>query len=472
MSDNKDKENRGFSLGSAFKDVGGYIRENKVQAGALAASLTVGADILLGTSALTPYITHPLVAATAFGTSIGLLIQNGKTTVHNTLALGSKWALSAMTLGLIVGSLNTIPETAVSVNSVLQGALDLGTGNVIGSSIAHMLVILGIPALAMGISKAKDLSWKFNTYVMAGTAALFGSQLLMGTFSPLIGAAMLGIGGYYLYKRFCTGEQKHKHEHSHDHGHEHHHDHHHDDEDELSSCAFHDHGDDDEIKEIKKYPTWLNATLAGSGMLGLIAASSLIVSSGISIAEHFNFAVSGVNLSLGQAGVGALFVAIGTAIPEIAISIEAIRKKHSDLAIGNVLGCSIINTLVAGGILSMTGLIDNFSWQGLVQGVAVPSAFTLDNNLGLLNTGFFLGTTALLTGTLLATQGAVKRWMGGTALTLYGAYIFGSLVLNDGKMPDTHQHHTMTDTEVIQIEEMNLGRAKPYEGVSFAVAPR
>lgn len=470
-----------FSIKSAFQNARHYLRENKIQSSALFTSLLLGTTALVNPALLAPLISTPSIAAATLFGSIALLVQNGKTTVQNTLGLGNKWGLSAMSLGVIIGSLNTIPETAVSVNSVLQGALELGTGNVVGSNIAHMLLILGLPALVMGIDKAKDLSWKFNTYVMAGTAALFGSQLVMGTFSPLIGAAMLGMGGYYIYKRFCNTGNEHKHEHHHNHEHEHHHDHNHDHEEEIGSCAFHDHNDDKEIEQAKKRPAWLNATLAGGGMLGLIAASNLIVSSGINIADQFNWSSLGLNWSLGQATIGTLVVAIGTAIPEIAISIEAIRKKSSDLAIGNVLGCSIINTLVAGGILSMSGLINDFSllsamdftyeslannfnlqavkdfvMDDLIKGIPVPEAFTLNSNIGLLNTGVFLGTAGILTTTLLATKGAFNRWMGGAALLAYAGYIVGALTLNDGKMPELHQHeHTDTPTtEVIKTRDL------------------
>lgn len=437
---NKEKPNNPGGLAA----VADFARANKVQTAALIGSLTIGADSLMGTSALTPYIANPWVAAAALGTSIGLLMENGKTAVQSTIALGSKWGLSAMTLGLIVGSLNTIPETAVSVSSALQGALELGTGNVVGSNIAHVLVVLGIPAALMGIEKSKDLSWKFNTYVMAGTAALFGAQLVAGSFSPFIGAGMLGLGGYYLWKRFKTGAEA---NHDHDHDHEHDHDH---DEEEESSCAFHDHGDDHEIKAAKKRPVWLNTALTATGMAGLVAASHLIVGSGVQLADKFNFSALGLNIGMGQAAIGAILVALGTAAPEIAISIEAIRKKHSDLAVGNVLGCSIINTLVAGGILSMSGLIHNFNFKA----IPVPDAFTLNTSMGMLNTGLFLGTAALMTATLLKTKGAVSRWMGGAALALYGAYIAGSLALGDGKLPHLHDHGTVQPQKIEIVQKL------------------
>lgn len=482
-------KNKPFSLKQAFREIGQFGKNNRKQSVALLGSLAVGADALLGTSALTPVIATSAGATAALAAALWVSIQNGKTTVQNALALGSKLGLAVGTLGVLMGSLNTGPETFVSVSSVLQGAVELGTGNIVGSNIVHSLVVLGLPAAMLGIAKAKDLSWKFNTYVMAGTTVLFGSQMLTGTFDPYIGGAMLLLGGYYLNDRFFknrlfnTGvvagtaalfgaqllagafnpviggaalllgghhfyerffkndkpvqnsehkhEHGHKHDHNHEHDHGHDHSHHHHDDEEIGSCAFHDHGDDEEIKTARQRPGWFNAALAGGGMLGLMATADLIVRSGVSLADTFNLA--GMNVSLSQAAIGALVIAIGTSVPEIILSIEAIRKKHSDMAIGNALGCGIVNTLVAGGILSLTG-------------AAVPQAFNLSSNIGMLHTGFFLGTATILTGALHFAKGGMNRVMGGLALAAYVAYAASAMYLNDGKMPDTHNHHTQAVT--------------------------
>jgi len=416
-----------------FGEVSGYIKENKVQSAALLASLTVGAAGLIGTTALTPFITSPWGAGAALIGGLALLIQNSRTTIENILPMGKKMGMAAGTLGVMIGSINTIPEVFVSVGSALQGAMDLGTGNIIGSNIAHMLVVLGVPAAVMEIGKSKDLSWQFNTCMMAGTAALFGAQLVAGAFSPLAGIGMLGMGGYYIHRRLFSKNEtipKHKHEHHHDHDHTLHH------QEEIGSCLFHDHSDDKEEKQALARPKWLNTVLSGGGMLGLAAAANLIVKGGSHLAASFNTGAAGA-FTLTEATIGTLIVAIGTSLPEIAISIEAIRKKQSDLAIGNVLGCSIVNTLIAGGILSASGLLNDFS----LASIPVPDAFNIATKEGLLNTGFFIGTAAVMTGALFATKGAVNRWMGGASLLAYTGYVLATLTLNNGVMPETRHHH-------------------------------
>jgi len=412
----------GEKLKTAFRDAAHYVRENKLQSAALLTSL------LLGTTALaTPAISTALGAGVILAASIALLLETGKMTVQNTLALGTKFKLSGMALGLIIGSLNTIPEVMVSMQSVFRGAIELGLGNIVGSNIAHTMFILGATAALAGIGKAKDLGWKFNTLVMAGASAAFGSQMVYGHLVPEIGAAMILAGLGYLANRIYNAAKKetHDHHHGHDH-HDHDHDHDHDHEN-PGTCVFHDHGDEKEDHKALERPRWLNLALAGGGMLGLTAAADLIVRSGISLADKFNFAAGGFDFTLSEAVVGAVIVAIGGALPELKINYDAIKKNHSDLAVGNILGCTIVNTLIAGGALSLTG-------------APVPESFSPASPLGIFNIGMFMGTAALLTATLLATKGAMTRLQGGIALSAYIAYFAGTLALGDGKTPPVHQH--------------------------------
>lgn len=430
MANDGKQQGAGGPLSGAFFSAAHYVRGNKLQSTALLTS------ILLGTTALaTPFITTAAGAGAILAGSIALLTLNGKTAVRNTLALGSKFKLSALTLGLIIGSLNTVPEVMVSLGSAFRGAIELGIGNVVGSNIAHTLFILGATAAVAGIGKAKDLSWKFNALVMAGTTALFGGQLIHGTLSPVAGLAMLGLGGWYL-KRHLFSAKEHIHDHDHEHLDHEHHDHKEDDGN-PGTCVFHDHSGDEEDRKAMLYPRWLNFTLAGAGMAALMASADLIVRSGVSLAEKFNLSGVGVDYSLSQAAIGAVIVAIGTALPELTINIQAIKKNHSDLAVGNVLGCSIINTLIAGGVLSLSG-------------AAVPSAFSPDTTMGVINIGAFMGSAGLLTATLMATKGALTRWQGGIALAAYTAYLASALILNESKELPVHHHGEAQQIEFVE----------------------
>jgi Ca2+/Na+ antiporter len=307
--------------------------------------------------------------------------------------------------------------------------------------------------------------------MMFGTSALFGAQLVAGSFSPLAGMLMLGMGAFYIKSRLPGGSQhKHKNEHSHhhDHNHEHEHDHNHDHdhEHEIGTCLFHDHDDDDELSKTNKLPKAVNGLLAASGIAALWASADLIVKSGVSLADKFNFYAPGNHeFTLTQAAVGAVIVAIGTALPELSINLQAIRKKNSDLAIGNILGCTITNTLIAGGVISLAGLYSSVasgdaSLSTLFSSQSVPDMFSLETSSGKLHTGVFLGSAALLSATILASRGAVSRAKGFIALGLYSAYIAGSLALGNGSSPAIHTHEHQNSSMIIQ-EPLKDMRAVP-----------
>jgi len=525
MDEKKHNHNNGFSLSRTFNGLTTFAKENTLETIGVATSLAFG-GLMMTTSIVPAMLTSAYAAPFILTGSLALLIYNGKTAVNSTLALGKKFGIPAMTLGAIIGSLNTIPEIMVSLQSVAQGAVELGVGNVVGSNVAHSLLILGATAAIAGIKKADDLSWKFNTYMMMGTAAIFGSQLMLGTFSPMAGVVMLGLGGYYIYDRLKgltkknTADQK-EHSHDHDHSHEHSHDHDHA-EGDVGSCLFHDHhGEEDDHKMNDKLPRTTNALLAGGGLLGLMVAADLIVASGVSlthsplvgsIASMFGYA----DFGLSQAAVGAVIVAAGTALPELSMGLNAIKEKHSDMALGNVLGCSIVNTLVAGGVicvgaffsvptmLGMAGayigsqyalnhlekngnkinfglsdkfgravvntviaggiigagglissmLSPDFTFSQLFLNDAVPNNFNTDSTSGIFNIGAFVGTAGLLGATLLATKGAISRIKGALALTAYGGYLLGATALSDGKAPIHHQHSSLDETTISQPAEI------------------
>ncbi len=425
----------GGFLKNAFQSAIHYVCENKVQSAALAVSLLLGATALT-----TPLIATAGGAAVILGGSLCLLVQNAKTLVPNIIALGKKQHLSAMTLGIMLGSLNTVPEVLTTMQSAFQNAIELGIANVTGSNVVHNLFILGMATTVAGLAKTKDLSWRFNALMMTGGSALFASQFIYGSLTPAIGAVMLGLGGWYLQRHFFSHhghkqEQEHKHDSCHHHDHEHHHehdehDHHEHDEYGHDHCHGHSHIDEEEEIRADRRPRWLNLALSCVAMAGLLAASGLAVESAVNLADKFNFA--GFHLS--QAAIGAAIIATGGALPEVFITLDAIKKRQGDLAVGNVLGCGVVNTLFAGGALCLMPLISS-DFNSVV-----PEVFRPHTASGIATITAFVGSSALLTATLMATKGALNRWQGALALTSYVAYLGGAIFLSDGKTLPTHEH--------------------------------
>jgi cation:H+ antiporter len=410
---NYKKPREKFSLIKAFRQATCYVSKNRLESSVLLSSL------LLGTTALsTPLVSTVTGACALMAGAIYMLKKTGDITVNNMLGFGDRLGMSALTLGLLIGGLNTIPEVSVTLSAVAKDATEIGIGNIVGSNIAHVLLILGATATVAGLGKKqKGLSWPFNTVVMGGATALFGAQLVTGKMSPAIGVLMLATGAYYLKKRLFTGREGEKLEKA-------------DHNCRTGKCLFHDHGDanddhhhdhdhDHDGDEERERPAWLSGALGIGGLAGLIASADILVESGSAIARN--------GLGIDEAVIGAVAVAIGTSLPELVISIKAALKNHSGLALGNVLGCTIFNTLVAGGVMGLTG-------------VDVPEAFNPSTTSGMLNIGAFLGSSGLLAAVLIANRGGMKRGHGAAALGLYTAYIGASLALNGGSLEHFHRH--------------------------------
>lgn len=460
-------QNAPQTLTDQFRAVAGYIKTHKAQSACVLGSL------LLGTTALaTPFISGALGAGALMIGSVYALTKTTDVTLEGALATGKKWGMSALSLGLAIGALNTIPETFVSLGAMWNGAAALGIGNIVGSNIAHNLLILGATAATAGIAATKKgLSWKFNMAVMTGGAALFGAQLIGGTLSAPVGVAMLGIGAYYLKKRLFSGKSGSQaqaadgadaaeepgtclfHDHGEGHGHDHEHgqggcDHDHDHDAAHAHHAHASHG-----PTLDELPGWFSAAWTLGGFAGLVGAARLLVDTGTASALHM-----GVN----EAIIGTIAVAVGTAIPELMVNVKAAMRKESDLAIGNVVGCNIFNTLIAGGVVATMG-----------HGVAVPEALSSASALGALNLTAFLGSTGLLAGALLAGKGSMKKWHGWAALGLYGAYMAASAGLNDGQIQNLHDHdadHNSAQAHVLQLDEMPQMPDLPVVSVPVSVS--
>lgn len=388
-----------MKINKTFNAIVAHIRENPAQGAAL------GAALLCSTALTSPLLATGAGAAALLAGGLAALYYAGEAVIGGAQEYGRKSGIAPMTMGLMLGGLHAVPEFTLSLGAIANGAYDLAASHVVGSNIAHTLLILGAAGAAASIPRSKSLSWKFNTLLFMGASAVFGVQMLTGKLSPAIGAGMLAAGAYYLYKRYyrdpATAEPDlcgHSHGHEHEHGHDH---------------CHHNH---DALRPASR---WLSAAWALAGMGGLWAASRMVVGSASAL---------GAQQGLDNTLIGALPVAIGTVLPELATTLTAIRRKQTDLAIGNVVGCNLANILIAGGVVSLSG-------------ADLPSALTPETPAGILNLAAYGGSTLMMTGVLFANKGGMKRWQGLAALALYAAYSFGALNLGgDGKNPVLHDH--------------------------------
>lgn len=370
--------NKPGRLRSVFSKVAGYLKKDPIQPAAIITS------ILLGTTALaTPVMGTALTAGLAMVAGFYLLTKTSDTVINSAQSIGKKMGMKPLLLGVILGAVTSMPELFVSINSVMNGEAGLGIGNIVGSNIANLLLILGATA-TIGKLKSTGKSWKFNTLAMAGATAGFGLTLATGSLSLPVGIGALALLGAYMY-----GFYKHQKK----------------DEEADKKAGIVPEKEPDTTDD--KMPKWFNTAMGVAGVAGLVTAAGFVVKSASATATL---------LGVPPAIVGALAVAIGTSLPELMVNVKAALRGKSEMAIGNVVGSNIFNILMVGGTLALAK-------------TAVPIDFGLESNLGMLNLGAFAASAALATAAFLKNKGGLKRWHGVAALGLYAAFTVASLSL-------------------------------------------
>lgn len=251
-----------------------------------------------------------------------LLLWAGDWLVRGAASLARKWGVPALIVGLTIVAFGTsAPELVVSVQAVLRGSSELAIGNVIGSNIANVLLVLGLPALILAIPT--NVSGVARNSFMA----LFATIVLMALMfihRPLImwqGAILfLGIIIYlsWMFSLAKSGA----------------------DDPALVDMA--------EIDEMSGMPQKMSVIVGFIlfGIFGLAFGGHLIVENATDIAEAFN---------VSEAIIGLTIVAIGTSLPELATVIVAAYRGQTDVAIGNVLGSNIFNIFAVMGAAALTG---------------------------------------------------------------------------------------------------------------------
>ena len=295
-----------------------------------------------------------------------LLIKGGDFLVEGAVSIAKRAHISPMVIGLtIVGFGTSSPELLVSIQAALNGSSGIAIGNVVGSNIANIALILGTAAIFKACSVQK-LTLKVDMPFMMLISALFVAIAMSGTISRVA-----GIIGFTLL------------------------------------CVF-------IIWEITIYPTDIptdeeNKPMAVWKALIVIVLSfaALVFGSDILVEGASNIARA---LGVTDRIIGLTIVAVGTSLPELFSSVAAARKGQTDMAIGNVVGSAIFNILCVVGISAAITPIHNTNDGFLTDYVCM------------------IGLTGLLW-FFLSTKKTLERWEGIVLLMLYVAYISSTVVL-------------------------------------------
>jgi len=246
-----------------------------------------------------------------------LLLGGAEFLVRGAVQVSVKLGLSALLIGMTVVAFGTsAPEFVVSLNAALDGADGLALGNVVGSNIANILLILGTTALLAPVVVDARAVIR-DGLMLTGASVLFTWLCLTGSVQQIAGAAMvLVLMGYFL--RSYLRERA----------------------DGLASGHLHER-EAEEFQDVQMSMSMAWVSVVG-GLVALVVGADQLVTGGSSIARSFGVSEEVIGLTL---------IAFGTSLPELAASVVAARRGHTDVAIGNVIGSNLFNTLgVAGGV--------------------------------------------------------------------------------------------------------------------------
>ena len=291
-----------------------------------------------------------------------LLFGGAEFLVRGAVSLARRYGLPPLVIGLtIVAYGTTAPELVVSVDAALSDAPGIAVGNVIGSNIANILLILGTAGLIYPVTCEAGALHRDGPIVI-GVAVVFLALAQTGTIDHWHGAAMLAMLATFSIMSFRSARRRAS------------------AQQELS-----------ETEEALLAPRQSGRALALSivgGLVGVVLGAHFLVEGAVTLAREFG---------VSEAAIGLTLVAVGTSLPELATAVVAAYRGHPEVAIGNVLGANIFNLLAIMGLVSLIKpldvpqqIIDFDLWVMLgVTLVAIPWMMFL-NRLGRPMAGLFL----------------------------------------------------------------------------------
>ena len=300
---------------------------------------------------------------------LALLFLGGEGLVRGSVRIAERLGISKLLIGLvIVGFGTSMPELLVSMKAALAGTPEIALGNVVGSNIANVLLIVGMAAVITPI-----LGWERTAVreaLVAALVSLAAFALVQGeVITKLEGITMLMVLAGYLFLSYWLEKR-----------------------DPQAKTFQHE---AEEFEDIPLPRPWLAPVLALGGIVALVFGADMLIEGAVNIARDFAVPDAVIGLSL---------VAIGTSLPELATAIVAAIRRHYDVVLGNVIGSNIFNILA---ILGVTVVI---------QPIEVSARFRE------IDTPVMLGSALLLLALLFVTKTIGRLW-GFLMLALYAAYM-------------------------------------------------
>jgi cation:H+ antiporter len=301
---------------------------------------------------------------------ISVIIYAANLLVDGSASIAKKLKVSDIVIGLTIVAFGTsAPELTVGIFSAAKGNTDLALGNVIGSNIANIFLILGASAFIFPLAIKKNTQWKEIPYLFFSSllVVLFANDVILGnsfenTLSRTEGIVFLIFFIIFLFYTFRIAKEQ---------------------------------PSEDIPSKIYSLPKSIIFIILG--LCGLVGGGKILIDGAVGIAT-----IAGISERI----IGVTIVAVGTSLPELATSIVAAFKKKSDIAIGNVVGSNIFNIF-------------------LILGSAIivrPAPVSLGSNIDML-IALFAGLILFIS-TFTLKHRTIGRIEGGVFLIFYASYIF------------------------------------------------
>ena len=257
-----------------------------------------------------------------------LLFGGGEFLVRGSVAIATRYGISKLVVGLvIVGFGTSAPELLVSVQAALSGSPDISVGNVVGSNIANVLLIVGAAGLIAPVANS-DPAIRRDLIMMVAASLIAVALFLTGNIGRLAGAGLLAVLAVYLFTTYALEQKRRR----------------------LAKGSDRDNADrDDDEEGLALLPALLRVV---AGIVMLVVGARLMVTGAVGIARDF---------VVSEAVIGVTVVAIGTSLPELATALIAGWKRQSQVVLANVVGSNIFNIL---SILGATAVIAPIAVSG------------------------------------------------------------------------------------------------------------
>ncbi|MFH0808356.1 MAG: calcium/sodium antiporter [archaeon] len=299
-----------------------------------------------------------------------LLVKGANWVVDSASSIAKLLGVSSLVIGLTVVAFGTtLPELVVNLFAAFAGSNEVIFGNVIGSYIANILLVLGIIIMIGRVRIARETVWEeipfaflavFVLFVLTGNLINGGKEFLTRN----DGLILLSLFFIFLYYIFQMTKDKRK--------------------------SF-------DVSMIVDRKAWKIVSKLVAGVVGIYFGGKWVVNGAVSIAELWG---------MSEYLISATIIAVGTSLPELVVGIVAVIKKNADLAVGNIIGANVLN------ICWVLGVVP------LIAPLAIPTYIGFD--IGVM----FLATLLLFIFVFVGKKGELSKTEGIVFLLFYGLYLW------------------------------------------------